>query len=140
MHRRDFMRLTGAGAVTLATPFKAFAGTTLQYEPGLVNQLLDEGYTVFVDFATDWCSTCRAQERVVNALRSKYPEYDENLKFVRVDWDVYAQDKLSRDLKIPRRSTLVVLRGDTEIGRIVAGTREADIKALLDKGVKAAMA
>jgi thioredoxin 1 len=33
---------------------------------------------------------------------------------------------------------LLVLRGDRELGRIVAGTSEADIKALLDKGLSAA--
>lgn len=36
---------------------------------------------------------------------------------------------------IPRRSTLIVLRGDEELGRIVAGTSEAQIKGLMDKGL-----
>ena len=32
-------------------------------------------------------------------------------------------------------STLVVLRGDQELGRIVAQTGEADIRALMDLGL-----
>jgi hypothetical protein len=42
-------------------------------------------------------------------------------------------------LNIPRRSTLVVLKGDQELGRIVAGTRKGDIKALLDRALQAAV-
>ena len=57
------------------------------------------------------------------------------MTFVRVDWDSYGDQPVSTDRKIPRRSTLLVLRGDKELGRIVAGTSEADIKALLDKGL-----
>ena len=37
--------------------------------------------------------------------------------------------------KIPRRSTLLLLKGDKELDRIVAETSEARIKSLLDKGV-----
>jgi hypothetical protein len=36
---------------------------------------------------------------------------------------------------IPRRSTLIVLRGEDELGRIVAGTSESQIKGLMDKGL-----
>ena len=36
---------------------------------------------------------------------------------------------------IPRRSTLIVLRGSEELGRIVAGTRKSDIKTLMDLGL-----
>jgi thioredoxin 1 len=35
--------------------------------------------------------------------------------------------------KIPRRSTLVLIKGGEEVGRLVAVTSQAQIKALLDK-------
>ncbi len=54
-----------------------------------------------------------------------------------VDWDEYGDGELSRALQIPRRSTLVALKGNMEIGRIVAGTSEAEIKALFDAAVAA---
>jgi len=34
-----------------------------------------------------------------------------------------------------KRQTLVMFRDGSEVGRIVAGTREADIRALLDTGL-----
>ncbi|MBT8412876.1 MAG: thioredoxin family protein [Boseongicola sp.] len=134
MHRRTF--LTSAAALTLASP--AFAGIGKAYTPGLVQKELDAGKTVFVDFYADWCTTCRRQERVINALLSQNTAYEENISFVAVDWDKHSNSELSVFLNIPRRSTLVVLRGDEELGRIVAGTRENEIKALLDTALVAA--
>ncbi|MBT8460467.1 MAG: thioredoxin family protein [Boseongicola sp.] len=135
MKRRTF--LTSVAAMTLAGP--ALAGVGSAYTPGLVQKELDAGRTVFVDFYADWCTTCRRQERVINALLADNPEYAEKISFVAVNWDQHANSELSVSLNIPRRSTLVVLRGEDEIGRIVAGTRETDIKALLDKALAAAV-
>ena len=135
MNRRTF--IAAASAIALATP--AFAGgETIDYTPGLVDAALEEGKTVFIDYAADWCSTCHRQERVINALREANPAYDEAMIFVRVDWDQYGQDDIAVFHNIPRRSTLIVLKGGEELGRIVAGTSEADIKALMDKGLAAA--
>jgi thiol-disulfide isomerase/thioredoxin len=136
MHRRDFLLLTAA--VSLAPALVRAAG--VDYTPGLVDRELAAGKTLFVDFAADWCSTCAAQERAITALRAENPAYDAALTFVRVDWDQYANDPLTQRLNIPRRSTLVVLKGDAEIGRIVAGTRRDDIRALMDAGLAAATA
>ncbi|WP_146344857.1 thioredoxin family protein [Phaeobacter marinintestinus] len=113
--------------------------TGTDYTPGLIETALAEGKTVFVDYAADWCSTCAKQERVINALRDQNPKYDANILFVRVDWDAYGNAPVSTSRKIPRRSTLIVLKGDKELGRIVAGTSEADIKTLLDTALTASM-
>ncbi len=136
MNRRTF--ITAASAAALIAP-AAWAGSkTIDYTPGLVDAALKEGKTVFIDYAADWCSTCHRQERVINALREANPAYDEAMIFVRVDWDKYGQDDVAVFRNIPRRSTLIVLKGEEELGRIVAGTSEADIKALMDKGLAAA--
>lgn len=135
MHRRDFLALTAA--VTVAMPVKARAGA-LDYTPGLVDERLAAGETVFVDFKASWCSTCAAQERVLNALKAENPAYERAITFINVDWDSYRDDALTVFLNIPRRSTLVVLKGDEELGRIVAGTGRAEIKALMDTALAAA--
>lgn len=124
-----------ASSSALLLPMAARAGDTVDYTPGLVDQRLAAGETLFVDFAADWCSTCRAQERVIAELRGANPDYDNAMTFVRVDWDAYSGDALTQRLSIPRRSTLVVLRGNRELGRIVAGTRRADIETLMNAGL-----
>lgn len=132
MDRRKFLALTATAA---ALPTFGFAAA--QYTPGLVQKHLDQGDTVFLDFKTDWCSTCRAQERVIARLKSENPDYEAKIVFIDVDWDVHARSDLAKDLRIPRRSTLVVLKGDQEIGRIVAQTSASKIKALMDAALAA---
>ncbi|MEM6388700.1 MAG: thioredoxin family protein [Pseudomonadota bacterium] len=132
LDRRSFILATAATA--LVAPASAEA-QTLDYTPGLVDQRLAAGETVFLDFAADWCSTCRRQERVIDELRAANPAYNSAITFVRVDWDQYGSGDLSRRLAVPRRSTLIVLRGDQELGRIVAGTSRSDIEALLNAGL-----
>ena len=130
MDRRVF--LLASGAALVAAPALAASGTA--YKPGMVKQKLAKGEVVFLDFYTDWCTTCAAQQRAISALKAEHPEY-EAISFVSVDWDKYSKSELARSLKIPRRSTLVVLTKDGEVGRIVAGTRKGDIKALMDKAL-----
>ena len=134
MNRRNFL-LTST-ALLVAGPVLA----AMNYTPGLVEEKLAEGKTVFLDFKASWCSTCAAQERVINALRSENPAYNENIVFINVDWDQYKNDPLTVMLNIPRRSTLVVLKGEEELGRIVAGTARSAIQDLMDTALSAAMA
>ncbi|TLP48343.1 MULTISPECIES: thioredoxin family protein [Cohaesibacter] len=113
----------------------ASASDVMDYKPGLIQSLLKEGKTVFVDYKASWCTTCAAQERVIERLRSENDVYDKALTFVAVDWDNYRDHEVTTSRNIPRRSTLLVLKGDQELGRIVAGTSTKEIKALLDKGL-----
>lgn len=136
MNRRIF--IAAAASAALIAPAAFAGGKTVDYTPGLIEAALEKGKTVFVDFAADWCSTCHRQERVINAIREANPAYDDAMIFVRVDWDKYGQDDVAVFRNIPRRSTLIVLKGEEELGRIVAGTSEADIKGLMDKGLAAA--
>ena len=138
MNRRDL--LTRAAALMAASAatgvmVRPAAGQTLDYEDGLIDKLLKQGKTVLVDYSASWCSTCKAQERVMTRLRTENPAYDRAITFVRVDWDLYSDDPIATRYKVPRRSTLILLKGRRELGRIVAGTAKAQIKALLDKGL-----
>ena len=128
MNSRDFMMLTAS--VTLVAPMAQAAGAA--YTPELLEAELAAGKTVFLDFKASWCSTCKAQGRVIEALKAENPDYTAKISFIDVDWDQWKDDMIVADLNIPRRSTLVVLRGEAELGRIVAGTAKAEIKALMD--------
>jgi len=131
MNRRDFMLLT-AGAVTLPQITWAKAMT---YTPGLVKEKLAAGETVLIDYTATWCGTCRAQGRVLDNLKAANATYEQNITFIDIDWDQFGRGDLAKELGIPRRSTLVLLRGDQELGRIVADTRESSIKELLDRAL-----
>ncbi|QXT41324.1 thioredoxin family protein [Gymnodinialimonas ceratoperidinii] len=131
MTRRTLMLSAAAFALM---PLSALA-EMIDYAPGSAEAAIASGDTVFVDFAADWCSTCRSQERTIEALRDANPAYDDAIAFYRVDWDAFGNGAFAQSLNIPRRSTLVMFRNGAEVGRVVAGTREADIRALLDLGL-----
>jgi thiol-disulfide isomerase/thioredoxin len=132
MNRRHFL---GSTSAMIAFPMMAQAAQFVDYQPGVIQAALAEGRTVFVDYSADWCGTCKRQERVIDALRAADPAYDGAMIFVRVDWDKFKSHEVTTSRGIPRRSTLLVLRGTEELGRIVAGTSESDIKALMDLGL-----
>jgi len=136
MKRRDFI---AAGTATLLLP-AVLRAAPVDFKPGVVNDALAAGQTVFLDFKASWCTTCAAQEKVLTKLKQENPAYEANITFVNVDWDTYGRSTFAQRLNIPRRSTLVVLKGDGEVGRLVAETREDRIKALLDAALNAAMA
>lgn len=135
MHRRNFLALSAG--MTLF-PFASGAIAATPYTPGAAEAAMDAGKAVLLDFWASWCSTCAAQGRVLAELKAETPAYEQNILFFVVDWDQYGKGELSRALKIPRRSTLVALKGRQELGRIVAGTSRADIKALLDRALASA--
>lgn len=132
MKRRHFLSAT---AVLALTPLTAFAADFVDYTPGIIEAALEDGKTVFVDYSATWCGTCKRQERVIQSLRSADPSYNTAMTFVKVDWDTYKEHEVTVFRSIPRRSTLIVLRGDEELGRLVAGTSEAQIKTLMDTGL-----
>jgi len=133
MNRRLF--LTTAILLAGASNFSFAGDKVIDYTPGLIQEKLAAGETVFVDYAASWCSTCKRQERVVQKLREENPSLDENISFIRVDWDEYGSHEVSTSRNIPRRSTLILLKGGEELGRIVAGTNTKQIKALLELGL-----
>ena len=135
MQRREFLALSAA--LTLS-PLAARAADATLYTPGAAEAAMDAGKIVLLDFWASWCSTCAAQERVLATLKDENPAYEENIVFFTVDWDEHGKGPLSKALNIPRRSTLVALKGRQEIGRIVAGTAKAEIKALLDTALASA--
>lgn len=134
MNRRHF--LATSTAFSLA-PLALQAAEPLLYTPGSAEAAMDAGKIVLLDFWASWCSTCAAQERVLSDLRAENPAYEKNIIFFIVDWDEHGKGPLAKELRIPRRSTLVALKGRQELGRIVAGTSKREIKALLDMSLAA---
>lgn len=140
MNRRRFLSLAPAALGLPALTGRAYAADRMFYVPGNAEAAMDMGKIVLLDFWTNWCSTCAAQDRVIEELRASDPAYDKGITFFTVDWDNYADSKLSKDLQIPRRSVLVALKGRKEIGRVVVDTSKVSIKALLDAALAQAKA
>ncbi len=65
----------------------------------------------------------------MRALLDGNPEY-RKVKIMRVDWDTYRNEALVAELRVPRRSTLVMFKSGQEVGRVVAQTGRQQIEAL----------
>lgn len=96
-----------------------------------VEALAQTGEPYIINFYATWCSTCAAQQRVLDTLQAENAAYAQ-IPIIRVDWDEYGNSELARGLAIPRRSTLVMMRGTSELGRLVAETRKDRISGLFD--------
>ena len=72
---------------------------------------------------------------MLNKLREGEPKYNQSITFVLVDWDTYKKHEVTTSRKIPRRSTLVLIKNGKEVKRLVAQTSEEKIKTLLDIGI-----
>lgn len=132
--RRQALITLVAAAIAGSATRPAVALDTLAYSPGVLATLQASGKPFLIDFFATWCTTCAAQERVLDELKGESAAY-EAVPILRVDWDVYGDGELSRQLAIPRRSTLVVMSGTQELGRLVAETRKDQIAGLLDLAI-----
>lgn len=133
MDRRAALALMAGLAATAVTRPAAALSITDYTDEGLP-AIEAWGKPYLLDFYASWCVTCAAQQRVLDSLIDADPRYAPIL-IVRVDWDKFGRGALAQRLAIPRRSTLVMMRGTTELGRLVAETREDRIAALLELGV-----
>jgi len=61
----------------------------------------------------------------------KYNEAYANIKVMNVDWDIYSRADFVKELRIPRRSTLVMFKEGKEVGRVIAQTSPGTIEELL---------
>jgi thiol-disulfide isomerase/thioredoxin len=83
-------------------------------------------YVVFVH--ADWCTTCQAQDRVLERLGDD-PRLA-NLRIVVVDYDT--QTHIMRFFNVSERSTFIAFNGETEVARLSGVTdREALERFLL---------
>jgi thioredoxin 1 len=131
LNRRSALGLVAALAALAATRPTLGAAQLIDYSEQSLAAAAASGEPYLIDFFATWCSTCAAQERVLDALAAESPLYAA-IPIIRVDWDQHSRGELVQQMGIPRRSTLVLMRGTSELGRLVAETRRDAIAGLLD--------
>lgn len=132
MTRRDFL-LTGAAALILPAILPGAAkANPVPYTPALYRDLRGSDDVAVYLFWSSWSLTCGFQREALEAIKAANPAYRERLRFVNVDYDTMGKSRMAQALKVPRRSTILVLKGKREIARVVEETRPERIQALLD--------
>ncbi|TNF59430.1 MAG: thioredoxin [Rhodobacteraceae bacterium] len=135
MIRRRFLTLS-ATALTL-TPLSGFAAyEAMPYDRTLPRRLREEGRKVIYNFRTEWSLTCRIKQDLLAELLTENSAY-RTLTFVDVNWDIYGPSVWVERLKVRRQSTLVAMKGESEIARIENEPDKDRLRDLLDAALAA---
>jgi thiol-disulfide isomerase/thioredoxin len=89
------------------------------------------GKPIVVHVYAPWCPTCQAQEPIVQKLESD-PKFA-GVEAFRVDFD--SQKEALKALKANRQSTIIVFKGEREVGRSVGETGAKPIADLFNKAL-----
>jgi thioredoxin 1 len=109
----------------------AFALTVKPYSAQTLADAQKANQAVTLHFHADWCPTCVAQSKALDALKT-----DASLKPVTVLTVDYDKEKdLRKTLKVRSQSTFVVFKGAAEVARNGGDTDPAKIKAALAKSL-----
>ena len=99
----------------------------VEYSPQALATAQASGDPVVVDVFAPWCPTCRAQAPILDELRQ-----DERLAdatFIKVNFD--NEKAFLRAHRIPRQSTILVFKGETEVARSIAETNRTRLRAVV---------
>ena len=121
-----------AGAGLAFANLPANAGAPADYTDAAFTAAEKAGQPILIDSFATWCDICNRQKPILDRLMQE-PKY-KNYVFLRVNFD--KQKDVQRKFKAPLQSTLIVYRGDKEVGRSVGETQEEWIDDLLSKGVE----
>ena len=128
LNRRSFFVIAAIVACGLqTTAFASEAAFTAQN----FAEAQKAGKPILIAVHADWCPTCKAQGPIIGQLKSQ-PKF-KDLAILRVDFD--AQKDVVRKFGAQMQSTLIVFKGDKEVGRSVGDTKPESIATLLDKAI-----
>ena len=103
--------------------------TTQPYTQQAFETAQKAGKPILVDTFATWCDVCARQAPIIDKLINE-PRY-KDLAVFRVDFD--AQKDVMRTFNARLQSTLIVFRGEKEVGRSVGETQPEWIDDLLQK-------
>lgn len=117
--------ILGLLVVASAAPASAFERTA--YSNALIEQARETGRPYLIFVHADWCTTCQAQDRVLETMVDD-PRFAD-LLILTIDYDT--KRNLMMLYNVGDRSTFVAFHGTTEISRSWADTTPQGIEAFL---------
>jgi len=120
------LRTLVISALLLATVALSHALEIKPYTAAALAEAQNANKPVAIHFHADWCSTCRAQEKVLNTLKT---EAGLDLTVLVANYDT--EKDLKKRFNVRVQSTFVMLRGQQERSRLVGDTAPEAIRSAL---------
>ena len=118
-------------AIGFAATLPAFALQMSKFTPAALADAQKTGKPILVEISAPWCPTCKVQKPILDRLLTS----DKYKSFVTLEMDFDSQKDDLKALKAQMQSTLIVYKGDKEVGRSAGDTNPATIEALLAKAL-----
>lgn len=128
---KNILSFAAITAAFMLTASGVMAGEARPFDQEAFNQAKAEGKTVLVDFHATWCPVCKKQSEAIPQVL-KEEKFKDVVAFI-ADYD--NEKALKKQLKITGQSTLVVFKGEKEVGRERGITDPETIGKLLAKGL-----
>lgn len=123
--------LAAALAASVFPASMALAADGAPFEPKAFEAAQAAGKKILVEVSAPWCPVCTKQKPIISKLLTD-PDFKDMTRFV-VDFD--SQKDALRSLRVQRQSTLIVFKGDKEVGRSVGVTDPAAIEMLMSGAI-----
>lgn len=107
----------------------AIAGEQKAFDASTFAALQSAGKPILIDVRADWCPICKRQAPIISSLLAS-PEF-KDYTLLAVDFD--NQPAVLRQFKVTQQSTLIVFKGNVEMGRSTGDTAKEGIAMLLRK-------
>lgn len=133
MHRRTFFLSTAAAVFS---PTFALSYPAETFSPAKWRELRETNQVVILNYRASWSLTCQIKADLIAKALEENPAY-QSLVFVDVNWDTFGQAQMTHQLKVTRRSTLLVMKGGKEVARLENAPYEHQVRALLDSALAA---
>lgn len=111
---------------SLIAAASAHALEVAPYSPAALAQAQQSGKSYALHFHADWCPVCRAQTKVIDALKAD-PKLA--LRVFVVNYD--KEKSLRKQYGVRTQSTLIAFSGKLETGRLAGETDPETIRATL---------
>jgi thioredoxin-like negative regulator of GroEL len=130
MHnRRTFLIMASLAGTSISA--SALAAAPVAFTAAAFRAAQASGSPILIEVTAPWCPTCRAQKPILSELTGQ-PRFAA-MKVLTVDFD--SQKDVLRQLNVQTQSTLIVFKGEREMGRSAGDTNRTSIEALLARAI-----
>ena len=105
------------------------AGKKTSFTEEIFKNAKDSGKTIVINSYETWCGTCRKQTKILSKAKTEFEDV------IFLSYEQSKNKNIAQKLKVEHWTTIVVYKGNKEVGRIVGQTDKEIIYSIIKKGI-----